>query len=163
MRSAEPQYAKFQTPFFGQSQRRLMRRSAIGGRLMEKAVEWYVAITTLAVGASHVARPRDWAEAFRQLHRCGRPGAFANGGLSLIPGAAIVAAHGSWDWPGAPLTGFGWLLVVKGVCCLLVPDTALQSMARGGQSPRGFVAAGIASLAVAVWACYCLWQRACSG
>ena len=48
-----------------------------------EAVEWYIAITALVVGASHVARPRDWAEAFRQLPRCGRPGALANGVLSL--------------------------------------------------------------------------------
>jgi len=130
---------------------------------MEHAVEWLIAITTLVVGASHIARPRDWAETFRQLHSCGRPGAFVNGGLSLIPGAIIVAGHWSWVWPGAPLTGFGLLLVAKGVCCLLAPETALQSMARGGRSPRAFVAAGIASLAVGGWACYCLWHRACSG
>ena len=126
---------------------------------MEEAVEWYVAITTLVVGASHVARPRDWADAFRQLHRCGRPGALVNGGLSLISGAVIVAGHRSWEWPGAVLTAFGWLQVVKGVCCLLAPDKALQSMARGSESPRGFVAAGMAALAVGVWACYCLWRR----
>src|SRR5262249_31546982 len=110
-------------------------RLATGGRLMEEAVEWFVAISALAVGASHIARPRDWTETFHQLHRCGRPGAFANGGLSLIPGAIIVAGHGSWTWPGAVLTGFGWLLVVKGMICLVAPDKALQSMARGAQSP----------------------------
>jgi hypothetical protein len=77
-----------------------------------EAVEWYIVITALVVGASHVARPRDWAEAFRQLHRCGRPGALANGVLSLVPGAAIVAGHGSWAGAGAVPTGFGWLLGV---------------------------------------------------
>ena len=137
--------------------------AAIGGGLMAEAVERFVAITALVVGASHVARPRDWAEAFRQLHRCGRPGAFANGGLSLITGAVVVAGHGSWAWPGAVLTGFGWLLVVKGLFCLLSPDMALRSMARGAESPRGFVAAGTTSLAIGAWACYCLWHRASSG
>jgi len=126
---------------------------------VEEAVEWYFAITALAVGASHVARPPDWAEAFRQLHRCGRPGAFANGLLSLIPGAALVAGHGSWAWPGAVLTGFAWLMVAKGIGCLVMPDKALRSMARGAESPRAFVAAGMASLIVGGWACYCLWLR----
>jgi hypothetical protein len=124
---------------------------------VERAVEWFVAVTSLAVGASHLLRPGDWAEAFRQLHRCGRPGAFANGGLTLAAGAFVVAGHGSWAWPGAVLTGFGWLLVAKGVGCLLAPDKALRSMERGSRSPHGFVAAGVLSLAVGGWACYCLW------
>jgi hypothetical protein len=128
-----------------------------------EAVEWYIAITALVVGASHVVRPGDWAEAFRQLHRCGRPGAFVNGGLSLVTGAAIVAGHGSWAWPGALLTGFGWLLVVKGLTGLLAPDAALRSMDRGSASPRGFVVAGGASLALGGWACYCLWHRSSGG
>jgi len=127
---------------------------------VERAVEGFVAVTAIAVGLSHLLRPGDWAEAFRQLHRCGRPGAFVNGGLSLAPGAAIVAGHGSWAWPGAVLTGFGWLLVAKGFVCLLAPDRALRSMARGADSPRGFVAAGVLSLAVGGWAGYCLWRGA---
>jgi hypothetical protein len=126
------------------------------GLPVERGVEWFVAVTALAVGASHLLRPGDWAEAFRLLHRCGRSGAFANGALSLAPGAAIVAGHGSWAWPGAVLTGFGWLLVVKGVVCLLAPDKALRSMAQGAGSPRGFVLAGAICLAVGGWACYCL-------
>jgi hypothetical protein len=127
---------------------------------VERAVEWFVAITALVVGASHALRPGDWAEAYRQLHRLGRPGGFANGGLSLAVGAAIVAGHGSWAWPGTVLTAFGWLLVAKGLVCLVAPDKALQSMARGGRSPRGFVAGGFVLLAVGGWACYCLWRGA---
>ncbi len=127
---------------------------------MERAVEWFVAITSLAIGASHLLRPRDWAEAFRQLHTCGRPGALANGGLSLFTGAVIVAGHGSWMWPGAVITGFGWLLVLKGIGALLAPDKALQSMERGSRSPRGFVGAGVTALVIGAWACYCLWFNA---
>jgi hypothetical protein len=123
---------------------------------VERAVEWFVAVTSFAVGSSHLLRPGDWAEAYRQLHRCGRPGAFANGGLHLAAGAVIVAGHGSWAWPGALLTGFGWLLTAKGVACLLVPDKALRSMERGSRSCRGFVVAGALLLAVGGWACYCL-------
>jgi hypothetical protein len=80
---------------------------------VERAVEWFVAITSLVAGASHLLRPGDWAEAYRQLHRCGRPGAFANGALHLVPGELLVAGHPSWGWPGAVLTGLGWLLVAK--------------------------------------------------
>jgi hypothetical protein len=123
---------------------------------MERVVEWFVAVTAVVVGLSHLLRPGDWAEAYRQLHLCGRPGAFVNGALHLVPGAAVVAGHGSWAWPGALLTALGWLLVAKGAMCLLAPDIALRSMERGSHSPRGFVAAGLLLLAVAGWACYCL-------
>src|SRR5262249_42869512 len=122
-------------------------------------VEWFVAITAITIGVSHVARPQDWAEAFRQLRRLGRPGAFVNGGLSLGIGAAIVAGDGAWVWPSAVLTSFGWLLVAMGFFCMLAPDKALRSMARGADFPRGFVFAGIASLAIGGWACYCIWYR----
>ena len=126
---------------------------------MEQAVEWFVAITSFIIGTSHFLRPGDWAEAFRQLHRCGRPGAFANGALNLVPGAAVVAGHGSWTWPGAVLTAFGWLMVAKAFVCFLAPDKALLSMERGSRSPRGFVAGGLVLLAIAGWTCYCLWRR----
>jgi hypothetical protein len=125
---------------------------------MDRAVEWFVAVTAAVVGLSHLLRPGDWADAFRRLHAWGRPGAFANGGLTLAAGAVIVAGHGSWAWPGAVLTAFGWLLVAKSVGCFLAPDKALRSMDRGGRSPRGFVAGGLLLLAVAGWAGYCLWH-----
>ena len=127
---------------------------------MERAVEWFVAVTALAVGVSHRLRPGDWAEAFRLLHRCGRPGAFANGALSLATGAIIASGLRSWSWPGVILTAFGWLLVAKGVGCLLAPDKALRSMERGASSPRGFVLAGVLSMVIGGWACYCLWRGA---
>jgi len=127
---------------------------------MERAVEWFVAVTAAVVGLSHLLRPGDWAEVFRQLHRWGRPGAFANGAMSLVAGSAVIAGHPSWAWPGAVLTAFGWLLIAKAMVCFLAPDKALRSMERGGRSPRGFVVAGLLALAVAGWACYCLWFRA---
>jgi hypothetical protein len=125
---------------------------------VERAVESFVAITSLVVGASHLLRPGVWAEAYRQLHRCGRPGAFVNGALHLLPGALLVVGHPSWEWPGAVLTGLGWLLVAKAAVCFLAPQQALWSMERGSSSPRGFVAAGMVLLAVVGWACYCLWH-----
>jgi hypothetical protein len=125
---------------------------------VERSVEWFVAVTALVVGASHLLRPKDWAETFRLLHDCGRPGAIINGTLTLIPGAALVATHRSWEWPAAVLTGFGWLLVGKGFVCLLAPDLALRSMARGAASPRGFVVGGVLLLVIGAWACYCLWS-----
>lgn len=81
-----------------------------------------------------------------------------NGGLSLIPGAVIVAGHSIWSFPGVVLTGFGILLLIKSAVCLLAPDRALHSMAHGGSSPRSFVAGGFMLLIIGVWAWYCLWH-----
>jgi hypothetical protein len=123
---------------------------------MEQAVEWYVLATSLVVGLSHVLYPADWGAAYAALHRAGRPGAFANGGLSLVNGAAIVAGHPVWSGPAVVLTVLGWLLIAKGVVCFLAPDRALASMGRGS-SGRGFRATGGLLLALSVWAGYCLW------
>jgi len=130
---------------------------------MEGAVEWYVLVSGVIIGLSHLLRPRDWAETFRQLHGWGRPGAFANGALSLVLGAAIVAGHGSMAWPGAVVTVFGWLLIAKAATCFLAPDKALRSMERGSRSPRGFVIGGLLMLAFVGWTCFCLWHRATVG
>jgi hypothetical protein len=124
---------------------------------VERAVEWFMAVTSLVIGASHVVRADDWVEVYRRLHRAGRPGAFANGALHLVAGAAVVAGHGGWTWPGAVLTAFGWLMVLKGLICFLAPDMALRSMARA-PSRAGFIAAGLLLMAVGAWAGYCLWQ-----
>jgi hypothetical protein len=61
------------------------------------------------------------------------------------------------------LTALGWLLVAKAAVCFLAPQWALRSMERGGHSPRGFVAGGLALLAVGAWACYCWWLGADGG
>lgn len=125
---------------------------------MERAIEIVLAVTGAVVGASHVLRSADWAETYRQLHRCGRPGAFVNGGLSLAVGALVVAGHRIWTWPAVVLTVFGWLMVAKGAASFLAPDKALRSMEHGASSPRSFVPAGLLLIAVAGWACYCLQQ-----
>jgi hypothetical protein len=125
---------------------------------MEEACEWFVMLTSLVVGLSHLLYPRDWGAVFGALHRAGRPGAFANGALSLAPGAALVAGHRVWSWPAVVVTVLGWMMVAKGAVCFLAPERALASMARGS-SGRGFRAAGLVLLAVGAWAGYCLWAR----
>jgi hypothetical protein len=124
---------------------------------VERAVEWFLAVTSLVIGASHIVRADDWVDVYDRLHRSGRPGAFANGALHLVPGAAMVAGHGDWTWPAAVLTAFGWLLTLKGLICFLAPDTALRSMERG-PSRAGFIVGGLVLMAVGMWAGYCLWQ-----
>lgn len=125
---------------------------------MERAAEWYAFVTCVVVGLSHVLQPRAWAETFAALHRLGRPGAFANGGLSLVPGAVFVSVHPVWSGPGVVLTVLGWLLVLKGTICLLAPTIALRGMGRAGAGRgREFVAGGALLLVVAGVIGYALW------
>lgn len=126
---------------------------------MERAVEWFVAVTSLIVGCSHIFRATDWVEVFARLHRIGRPGAFINGGLSLVTGAIIVAGHPVWTWPGVALTVFGWLMVAKGAVCFLAPDKALRSM-EDRSTRNGFIFAGVVLLVIAAWAFYCILRSA---
>ncbi len=118
---------------------------------MEQAVEWYVAITSLIIGASHIIRADDWVEVYNRLRCSGRPGAFANGGFHLATGAAIVAGHRVWTWPAVVVTILGLLLLLKGSICFLLPNKALRSMERGA-TRTGFIAAGVVAIAIGVWA-----------
>jgi len=124
---------------------------------MESAVEWFVAITCAIVGVSHITQRDAWAEAYARLHRAGRAGAFANGAISLVPGALVAAGHPIWTWPAAVLTIFGWLMIAKGAICFLTPEKALRSMAHGASTPRSFVPGGVVLLAMSGWAAWCVW------
>lgn len=125
---------------------------------MERAVEWFALVTSAVVGLSHILQPRAWAEAFAALHRLGRPGAFVNGSLNLVPGAVFVAAHPVWSGPAVVLTLLGWGLVLKGAFNFLAPSLALRGMAKVGAF-RGhqFAVAGLVLLALAGVLGYVLW------
>jgi hypothetical protein len=124
---------------------------------MERTIEWFVALTSVIIGASHIIQTDAWVEVYERLHRNGRPGAFVNGALHLVPGAAIVAGHAAWSWPAGVLTAFGWLLLIKALVCFVAPDIALRSMARA-PSPGRFRMAGVVLLFIAAWAGYCIWR-----
>jgi hypothetical protein len=124
---------------------------------MARTVEWYIAISMLIIGGSHLLRPRDWAAAFGQLFRLGAAGAFVNGAISLLPAAIILAAHQVWTWPHAVISTFGWLLAAKAAACFLAPRHALRSMERGSHSPQSFRVAGVVALAIGAWSAYCAW------
>jgi hypothetical protein len=120
--------------------------------------ECFALITCVVVGLSHLLQRQAWADVFASLHRLGKPGAFANGGLSLVPGAAFVVVHPVWTGPAIVLTLLGWLLVLKGALCLLAPRLALQSMGKAGAGKgRGFAMGGLMLLAVAGVMGYILW------
>ena len=125
---------------------------------LHRAAEWYALVTSVVAGLSHLLRPREWADAYARLHRLGTAGAFINGAISLVPGAAFVAAHWVWTGPAAALTALGCALVFKGAVCFLAPSVALRSMARGGADDgRKFRVGGAVLLVFAGWLGYVLW------
>lgn len=98
---------------------------------METAIERVVGISFLAVGLSHLLRPKGWVQWFEQLRARGEPGAFVNGMMSLSFGSLIVGFHGT-QWAGwaAIVTFLGWAQVVKGLIHMCFPAHSLRSMGR---------------------------------
>lgn len=123
---------------------------------METAIERLTAISFLAVGLSHILRPKAWSRFFEQLVEKGEPGALINGMMSLNVGAIIVSFHGTeWTGWGAVVTFVGWAQVVKGIVHMCFPVYSLRSMAmvHGDKSWKLVPGGAIALLvAAAAWA-----------
>jgi hypothetical protein len=117
---------------------------------MERAIEIFAVVQLTVIGLSHIVFHRAWAEFFVWLTAKGRPGAFANGFLSLAFGSMVVAFHQVWSGLPMVLTIVGVLNLVKAAQCFLLPDLALRSMGRvRPERSREFVAAGVVALAIA--------------
>jgi uncharacterized protein YjeT (DUF2065 family) len=118
---------------------------------VELAIERLTGLAFLAVGLSHVLRPRGWVDFFAQLRARGEPGAFVNGMMSLAVGTLIVAFHGSqWTGWAAVTTFLGWGQLTKGFVHLCFPAYSLRSMATVSETQAWkFVLAGAIMLPVA--------------
>jgi uncharacterized protein YjeT (DUF2065 family) len=119
---------------------------------MEAAIERIVGISFVAVGLSHMLRPKGWVEWFDQLRARGEPGAFVNGMMSLSFGSLIVGFHGTqWTGWGAIVTIIGWAQVVKGVVHMCFPAHSLRSMGQvTAETSWKFTVAGGIMLAAGV-------------
>ena len=126
---------------------------------MQQAIEVFAAINFLVIGLSHVFQHRAWAEFFILLHRQGRPGAFANGFLSLFTGTLIVAFHNVWSGIPVILTVIGWSFILKAAVVFIAPDWGLRSMGRVRmENSRMFIVPGVILIVVAVVLGYSLWR-----
>ncbi len=126
---------------------------------MEQAIQTFAAINFFVIGLSHVVQHRAWAEFFILLHRQGRPGAFANGFLSLITGTLIVAFHNVWSGIPVVLTVLGWSFVLKAAVIFVVPDWGLRSIGRVRRdNSRMFMIPGVLLIIGAVALGYSVWQ-----
>ena len=124
---------------------------------MQEAIQLFAAINFLVIGLSHIFQHRAWAEFFERLHALGRPGAFANGLLSLYMGTLIVSFHNVWKWPAVILTAVGWSMVLKAAVVFLFPDVGLRSMARvQTKNSRQFMVPGALLVVLALFLGYSL-------
>jgi hypothetical protein len=119
---------------------------------MEIAIERMTGLAFLAIGLSHLLRPREWWEFFALLRSKGASGAFINGMMTLWFGVVIVGFHGT-QWSGWPaiVTFIGWAQVFKGTLHLCFPSIALRSMGMVSEERSGkFALAGGLMIPVAV-------------
>ena len=116
---------------------------------MAEHLRSFVAICFFVIGVSHIVQHRAWSEFFALLRRQGRPGAFANGFLSLSTGALIVSFHNVWEGIPLVLTLIGWGMVLKALVVFAFPSWGLRSMAQvPPEKSWKFVIGGFMMLAI---------------
>ena len=128
---------------------------------MEQGIRAFVAVNFLVLRLSHVLQHHAWAEFFAYLHSLGRPGAFANGFLSLVTGTLIVAFHNVWSGYPMAVTLLGWSMVLKAIVTFVLPEVGLRSMVRiGPDNSRLLRVPGAIMIVVSAALGYSLWTGA---
>ena len=124
---------------------------------MERAIQIFAAVNFMVIGLSHIFQHRAWAEFFVWLHAQGRPGALANGFLSLLTGSLIVAFHNVWTGPETLLTCVGWSLLLKSAVVFLAPNLGLHSIGKvRPEISRRFIIPGVLLVTLAAVLIYIL-------
>lgn len=95
---------------------------------MAESIAIFASINFLIIGLSHILQTEAWHKFFLQLHSLGKPGAFVNGFITLLPGSLIVSFHNIWSGVPVVLTLIGWLYIVKSIAIFLYPEWNLRSM-----------------------------------
>ena len=128
---------------------------------MEEGIRAFVAVNFFVMDLSHLVQHRAWAEFFAYLHGLGRPGAFANGFLSLMTVTLIVAFHNVWSGFPMAVTLLGWSMVLKAIVTFVLPEVGLRSMVRiGPDNSRLFRVPGAIMIVVSAALGYSLWTGA---
>ncbi len=113
------------------------------------AVQFMMGIGCTLIGLSHMLQPRVWQDYFSALHERGEAGVFTRTVTwELWPALIIVTLHSVWSGPGAILTIYGWLLLLKCAVSLLLPQVGLRSMAMAQRGPATFVVGGVVSICI---------------
>lgn len=127
---------------------------------MDQAVQVFSAILWLAVGVSHLAQPRVWADWFAWLGGRGPTGAFVEGFILLAYGAFVVAGHNLWSWPEVLLTIAGWTQVLKGLVRFVLPQwTSRLYLRMTPERAWEFQVGGVFALAIGGYCAWLAWLR----
>ena len=113
---------------------------------MEDAVRVFACVQFFIIGLSHLLQPQAWVDWFAALRAKGVVGAFADGFMSLVFGAVIVAFHNVWSDLGVILTVVGWAQLIKAAVAFVAPQLRLRGLQRA-QHPWQFRVAGVISIA----------------
>jgi hypothetical protein len=126
---------------------------------MERAIQIYAIINFVAIGISHVLRPRAWVDFFVFLRERGEAGVFAAAFLSLMFGSIIVAFHNVWSGIPLVLTLLGWSQVVKALVYFAFPAFGLRKLQIPSYDRAGmFVIPGVLFLILAALLGYHVWS-----
>jgi hypothetical protein len=116
----------------------------------QHAIELFGLLNFTVIGLSLLFRPLQWARFFAWLRREGEAGALAYGFICLSFGSLIVSFHRVWHGLLVIFTVAGWLEVLLGVLCLLIPSAGLGIMGLAAEDrPTVCRLGGLVSLAVA--------------
>jgi len=80
---------------------------------------------------------------------------YVTGSMLIVLGLLIVLEHNVWEatWRVIP-TIVGWILLIKGVMILFVPNVVLRRAREFARNRNMAVAAGIAALAIGAYLVY---------
>ena len=124
---------------------------------MAETIAIFASINFTIIGLSHLVQTEAWREFFQQLHSIGKPGAFANGFITLLMGSLIVSFHNVWNGVPALLTLIGWGYILKSTIIFLNPEWNLRSMKSvDTASPIKVRLAGLGLLGIALTMAACV-------
>ncbi|WP_420449274.1 hypothetical protein [Candidatus Palauibacter sp.] len=93
---------------------------------LARAVEMFVSINLIALGASFLLRPGDWKALLTHLQSKGTAGSLPLALIGLGVGSFVVAFHNIWDGVPMIVTIYGWAALLKGTFQVLYPGIALK-------------------------------------
>lgn len=98
---------------------------------LTRAIEVFVSLNLIALGASYVLRPAAWRGFLANLQEKGEGGALILSLFTFGIGSFIIAFHRVWGGVPTIITVYGWLALAKGAFNVLLPGVALKGIERG--------------------------------
>jgi len=124
---------------------------------MAESIAIFASINFTIIGLSHIVQSAAWRDFFQHLHSLGKPGAFANGFITLVMGSLIVSFHNVWNGVPVVLTLVGWFYIVKSIIIFLYPAWNLRSMESvATAAPVKARLAGVVLLVIALTTVVCV-------